>query len=132
MQLGGKWRNGWRELRHEIALVFAHEYAHALLGHVAKTRNNAVWGEVIAGLAGLSVIAANADTITESQIEDTMGSTAIGRVVGATVFSKRMELEADHLALFMLADAGYNARKGMQFFQQKLRIEPRQQNLWVC
>ena len=108
----------------EIALVLAHEYSHALFGHVAASRNNSMWGELIAGLAGLAVIASTADTITESQIEMiAMDGTALGAAMGQTVFSKDMELEADHLALFILDDAGYEMTKGMQFFQRTYQIQ---------
>ena len=75
----------------EIALVLAHEYSHALFGHVTASRNNSLWGEVVAGLAGLAVIASNADTITDAQIETVaMGSTAVGAAMGETAFSKGM------------------------------------------
>ena len=108
----------------EIALVLAHEYSHALFGHVAASRNNSMWGELIAGLAGLAVIASTADTITESQIEMiAIAGTALGAAMGQTVFSKDMELEADHLALFILDDAGYEMTKGMQFFQRTYQIQ---------
>ena len=105
----------------EIALVLAHEYSHALFGHVAASRNNSMWGELLAGLA---VIASTADTITESQIETiAMDGTALGAAMGQTVFSKDMELEADHLALFILDEAGYETTKGMQFFQRTHQIQ---------
>ena len=52
-----------------------------------------------------------------------MGSTALGAAMGQTVFSKDMELEADHLALFILAEAGYDMSKGMQFFQRTLQLQ---------
>ena len=108
----------------EIALVLAHEYSHALFGHVATSRNNSMWGELIAGLAGLAVIASTADTITESQIETVaMNGTALGAAMGQTIFSKDMELEADHLALFILNEAGYETAKGMQFFQRTHQIQ---------
>ena len=110
----------------EIALVLAHEYSHALFGHVAASRNNSMWGELIAGLAGLAVIASTADTITESQIEMiAIAGTALGAAMGQTVFSKDMELEADHLALFILDDAGYEMTKGMQFSNERTRSKVR-------
>ena len=105
----------------EIALVLAHEYSRALFGHVAASRNNSMWGELLAGLA---VIASTADTVTESQIETiAMDGTALGAAMGQTVFSKDMELEADHLALFILDEAGYETTKGMQFFQRTHQIQ---------
>ena len=108
----------------EIALVLAHEYAHAMLGHVATTRANAIWGEVLGGLVGLATIAATADYITDAQIEEiALGSTAVGAMMGETVFSKDMELEADHLALLILTDARYDPYRSMQFFQRTLRLQ---------
>ena len=108
----------------EIALVLAHEYAHAMLGHVATTRANAMWGEALGGLAGLAIIAAAADYVTEAQIEEiALTSTALGAAMGQTVFSKDMELEADHLALLILIEARYDPDTSMQFFQRTLRLQ---------
>ena len=108
----------------EIALVLAHEYTHALFGHIARSRSNSMWAELAAGLAGLAVIASAGDSLDESQIDTiAMGSTELGREIGWTAFSKDMELEADHLALFILFEAGYDMDKGMQFFQRTLQIQ---------
>ena len=120
--LGGLLRSAGRD--DEIALVVAHEYAHAMFGHVATIRANAMWGEVLGGLAGLATIAATADYINDAQVADiALGSTAVGAMMGQTVFSKDMELEADHLALLILTEAGYDPDKSIQFFQRTLRLQ---------
>ena len=47
----------------------------------------------------------------------------IGGTFGALKFSKKMELEADHLAMFVLDEAGYDLDKAMQFFQRQYQIQ---------
>ena len=91
--------------------MLAHEYAHALMGHVAQTRKNSFMGELLGGARG-----AGGD-------RSAYGSTAAGAGIGLTVFSREMELEADDLAMFMLAEAGYDLDKGMQFFQRTYQIQ---------
>ena len=114
----------------EIALVLAHEYAHALFGHVAKTSENSMWGELIAAMAGVGVmgaVAKSGGTLTDWQIDDlAYDGVALGGDNGGTVFSKGMELEDDHLAMFILTEAGYDLNQGMKFFQRAYTIQLRQ------
>ena len=102
----------------ELAAVMAHEYAHGLMGHVSKALSNAAW----AGLAGLAAgvaIGAKADP----QNLDSWGITGLnlGQGIGFISFSKGMEAEADHLAVFILHEAGYDLKKGSMFFVRALR-----------
>lgn len=106
----------------ELAFVMAHEYAHALFGHVSRRVNNALWATLIGGLAGAATAAAvGADQYAATDI--TLQGASVGQMIGATAFSKDMELEADHLALFILHDAGYDMNKGMEFFRRTLQIQ---------
>ena len=106
----------------EIALALAHEYAHGMFGHVATSQANEMWGQVLGGLAGIAVgtaVGADAATVVDLGAQ---GAT-ISEGMGWTAFSKDMELEADHLALFIVNEAGYDMDKGMQFFQREIQIQ---------
>ena len=101
----------------EIAFALAHEYSHALMGHVAKREANSGLG-ILAGLAaGIAVAAATgSDFATGTDI--TMSSMGIGEQIGSLSFSKDMELEADYLGMFILDEAGYEMRGGVDFIQR--------------
>lgn len=107
----------------EIASVLSHEYAHALMGHVAKSKKNA-WGGLLLGT--VAVIGLGAATGDPSILVD-LGSAAtnIGVQMGALAYSKKMELEADHLGMFILHDAEYDVREASTFF---LRMQRAQQH----
>ena len=106
----------------EIALVMAHEYSHALFGHVARSTNNSMLAGLLGALGGAALAGAVGANDVGVAVAAAEGA-SIGESIGWTAFSKDMELEADHLALFILDDAGYNMDKGMQFFQRTLRME---------
>lgn len=93
----------------ELAFVMGHEAAHHVLGHLARTQQNAAAGAVIlSGLAALS----GADAAAVQSAEQ------IGATLGARSYSKEFELEADQLGTIITARAGYNPVRGAQFFNK--------------
>ena len=91
----------------ELAFVMGHETAHHILGHLERTRSNAIAGAVIlSGLASLS--GANAEGIRNAE--------ELGAAVGARSYSKDFELEADALGTVITERAGFNAVRGAAFF----------------
>ncbi len=46
-----------------------------------------------------------------------------GRQIGSLAFSKDMEIEADHLGIFILDEAGYDMRKGIGLHVRLNRIQ---------
>ena len=105
----------------ELAMVMAHEYSHALFGHVRKRMRNAAGGEILGSLLGLAVGAAG--SFEQEGMEQVItGAGSVGRGIGSLVFSKDMELEADHLALFMVDEAGYDVRTAMQVMVRLWRL----------
>ncbi|PJI92587.1 peptidase M48-like protein [Yoonia maricola] len=91
--------------RDELAFVMAHEAAHHIRGHIARQQQNAALGGLlIGGLAG----ALGATDIETAQ--------QIGASVGARTYSKDFELEADALGTQITAAAGFDPRRGAQFF----------------
>lgn len=89
----------------ELAGVIAHEYAHVLLGHVDKSLTNAAVGGTIAPflLAGVSIA-----TGVEFNLGAYFDVANVGQVVGSRAYSPDMELEADRLSVYLLAEAGYS------------------------
>ena len=94
--------------RDEIAFALSHEAAHHIQGHIDQIRRSAtsgaVLGAVIGSIAGLD--AAGVDAVTN-----------IGGTVGARRFSKSFELQADSLGARIAERAGYDALRGVLYFQ---------------
>lgn len=76
----------------KFSIIVGHEIAHNLLGHYAEMLNGMLGGaiaeSVIGGLTGIGLGGAGAN-------------------IGATVFSKDREREADYYGLYLAAYAGY-------------------------
>ena len=93
----------------ELAFVMAHEAAHHILGHLARTRQNAAMGAVIfSGIAAATGASASAVRSAEE----------FGANVGARSYSKDFELEADQLGTVIASNAGYNPVRGAEFFMR--------------
>ena len=108
----------------ELALVLAHEYSHSLMGHVQKTIRNQRLGQLAGGLAGLGVAAAaGADLNSTSAGQVIDSGVNIGGKIGSLRFSKGMEYEADHLAIFIVHEAGYSMDKAIKYFQRAYGIQ---------
>jgi Zn-dependent protease with chaperone function len=91
----------------ELAFVMGHESAHHIMGHLARSQQNAAVGAVIfSGLAAMS--GANADSVRSAE--------EFGAAVGARSYSKDFELEADRLGTAITMRAGYDAVRGSAFF----------------
>ena len=109
----------------ELAAVFAHEVAHILFGHNQATAANKSMGMLVGGALGLALGAAlyepGMDTDVISDLTDT-GAEA-GYRAGSIVYSPQMELEADHFAVFVLAEAGYDPEKGGKVFVRMSRTQ---------
>ena len=101
----------------ELAAVIAHEYAHVMLGHVHQMQSNAGLGALTGAIAGMA-IGYGLYTPGSTVIED-FGAKGydVGRNVGGFIFTKEMEREADHVAAYILHEAGYKLEAG--------------RNLWV-
>ncbi len=103
----------------EIAAVLAHEFAHVMFGHVQKVQQNALTGMIIAGgLAGL--VAAQTDTDPNEFLEDSM---KIGQTMGGLVYRPSMEIEADRIAVYILAGAGFPASAMRDFIVRLTQMQ---------
>ncbi len=92
---------------HEIAFVMSHEAAHHIRAHLVREYLNARQaGESLARSA--AEIGADAEQIQKAR--------EVGQFVGARVYSKTFELEADELGTIIADYAGYDPRVGVRFF----------------
>lgn len=103
----------------EIAAVLAHEYSHALLRHPQKTQMNRLGGLLIGAAIGAAVGAKTDDP----DLAD-LGARA-GFEAGNLVFSRSMELEADHLGMFILHEAGYDVSAASHFHIRMMKLAAR-------
>jgi predicted Zn-dependent protease len=76
----------------ELALILAHELSHNIMGHIAKKQKNVLYGT-------LADIAARVGGV------DTGGAFSN---VGAMSYSQGFENEADYVAIYIMAIAGYD------------------------
>lgn len=91
----------------ELAFVMGHEAAHHVLGHIARQSQNASQSATKFGdLARLQ--GADDAAIEEAQ--------ELGAKVGAQIYAKDFELEADQLGTIITFKAGYNPLIGAKFF----------------
>ena len=99
----------------ELAAVMAHEVAHILFGHNTKAANNEDMGMLGGALLGLAVMGATG-VYNEGMGNMTESFMKAGAAAGRIIYSPEMELEADHFAVFVLAEAGYDPEKGGKVF----------------
>lgn len=93
--------------RDELAFILGHEAAHHIAGHLARTRDSAMQGAILAG-ALASLGGADAGVVREAQ--------NFGASVGARRYSKQFELEADGLGTVIAARAGFDPVNGARYF----------------
>lgn len=100
----------------ELAVVLAHEYAHAVMGHPGKTQKNVAVG----GLLGMA-----ADMLAQSQGLNTGG--ALGKLGAQTSllrYSQGFEREADYTGMYILARAGYPIAEAKKFWRRMATVNP--------
>jgi len=89
---------------HELAMIMAHELSHNVLDHRGSKLKNAAVGAVVGFAADVLAGAVGVDTDAEF--------TMSGMQAGAAAYEKEFEAEADYMALYMLARAGYDVEAG--------------------
>ena len=103
----------------ELASVIAHELAHIMYGHGMQTGHNAAIGQIIGGLLGGAIAGrtgANQQQVTDSFMQ-------AGAEVGARSYSRWMEIEADHMAAYILHRAGFPATGLRDFLVRMSRLQ---------
>ncbi|MDD3079780.1 MAG: M48 family metallopeptidase [Paludibacter sp.] len=97
-----------------LAVVLGHEVAHA----VAKHSNERISQQMVAqyGAALTDMLLQNKSAVTRNTINTVYG---IGAQVGVLLpYSRKQELEADHLGLIFMAMAGYDPNEALAFWQR--------------
>lgn len=95
-----------------LAFVVAHELAHNIMRHPQRGGMNAVAGAMLGALAGAAV-------------GDTSGGMAqTGMELGVRSYSPGFEAEADYIALYILARAGYKIEQAPDFWRAMSQFDP--------
>ena len=94
--------------RDEVAFALSHEAAHHIRGHISQTQSSAQVGAILGAVIGSAV------GLDQGGVDL---ATDIGGTVGARRFSKAFELEADSLGARIAEAAGYDALRGVLYFQ---------------
>ena len=94
--------------RDEIAFALSHEAAHHIEGHISQTQSSAQSGAVLGAVLG-SIVGLDASGVELA--------TNIGGTVGSRRFSKSFELEADSMGARIAQRAGFDALRGVLYFQ---------------
>lgn len=94
--------------RDEIAFALAHEAAHHISGHINQTRTTAQTGAILGAVLGTAV------GLDQAGVD---AATNVGGTIGARRYSKSFELQADALGAKIAEAAGYDALRGVLYFQ---------------
>ena len=106
----------------EIAAVMAHEMSHQIAGHVDEGTRSVLLGALLGGLLmGGAAAAGGADQDGADQAAG-MGMTYGGRI-GMLSFSKEQEREADLLAAYVLARAGFDLQRAGRMFEVLAKLD---------
>jgi hypothetical protein len=102
----------------ELAAVLSHEIGHVLARHTMPTPGeeaNAMIGQVTGEIAEQVLISQGYG------IGGALAGALISGLVGALVSNpeaQRLELEADHIGFFLMADAGYDPREALNLWRK--------------
>jgi predicted Zn-dependent protease len=97
-----------------LAVVMGHEISHALARHGAERMSQAQLANV--GGAALSIATGNASPAAAYAFQQAYG---VGVGVGILLpYSRKQESEADHIGLILMAKAGYDPRRAVDFWQR--------------
>lgn len=100
-----------------LAVVMGHEIAHALAHHGAERMSQGMLMEV--AQEGASLILGRGDPQTTDAIKQAFG---IGAEYGILLpFSREHESEADHIGLYLMAEAGYDPRGAVAFWNRMMK-----------
>lgn len=103
----------------EYAFVIAHELAHVMADHAAQKENTSIGSSSVKFLstlfgvmadASLAVVSRGAYSYSGAGDAGTKYMSAVGEGLTTLRYSREMELEADRIALYLMAKASYDPR----------------------
>lgn len=98
----------------ELAAVLGHEIGHVLANHTMPTPMEGI-NDVLVATAG---VAANSALGSASMGIGGQLATMLAQAMLVNPGSQRLELEADHIGLFLMARAGYNPRASISLWKK--------------
>lgn len=103
----------------ELATVLGHEIGHVLAGHTKPTPQEEAASIIAQGSGGLTggIIASQGGYGAAAGIASTIVSEAVKALI-INPESQRQEFEADQIGLFLMADAGYNPTRAIEFWER--------------
>ncbi|CAA6805689.1 MAG: Zn-dependent protease with chaperone function [uncultured Campylobacterales bacterium] len=97
----------------QLATVIAHEVAHAIARHSAE-RMTTQMGVNLVSQIGLASLSGNVSSGNLQLINTAFG---IGSGLGVLKHSRSQESESDHIGIMIMAEAGYDPRESISFWQ---------------
>lgn len=104
----------------ELAAVLAHEMAHVLAQHVMPNPAEQISG-VLASVGGAATAGVLAGTGSATSGAAQLGGALIEQGIRSFIVnpeSRRKELEADQIGLFLMADAGFDPTAAVSFWER--------------
>jgi predicted Zn-dependent protease len=95
-----------------LSCVMGHEIAHAIARHGNERMSQQL---VAQGIQVAGQVALNRNPTAQSAFLQSFG---VGSNLGMLAFSRKDELEADHLGVIFMAMAGYNPQEAIPFWQR--------------
>lgn len=94
-----------------VAVVMGHEVSHALAGHSAEQVSN--------GLVAQGIMVGGNMAISNEQWRNTFNQLyPVGAQLGMLKYGRSMELDADESGLYLMAMAGYDPQKSIDFWNR--------------
>jgi predicted Zn-dependent protease len=107
----------------QIAFLLGHEMAHALGRHAKSRIDKHTKTAIMSAVAGGTIDATKLDPKVTLAAMAAMGVAYEGAVV--TPFARSLESEADHNALLLMAQAGYDPQAGVSYLKALGEKEPK-------
>ncbi|WKZ56215.1 MAG: M48 family metallopeptidase [Bdellovibrionota bacterium] len=104
----------------ELATVLAHEIGHVLAGHTQPTPEEAVsemLAEIAGGVTGQVVYSQGGYYGMAADLAAVLVREGLKAMI-VNPESQRKELEADHIGMFLMADAGYAPESAIDFWER--------------
>jgi predicted Zn-dependent protease len=117
------------ETEAEIAAVMAHEMGHQIAGHYDESKASVLLGALLGGLIMGGAPAYGGTTQEQADAQANYGM-ELGARVGQVSYSKEQEREADLLAAYVLARAGYDPRAASGTFEVLTRLDEYATSSW--